>query len=292
MKRVRGFTLIELLVVVAIIALLIAILLPSLAKAKDATKRSVCAAQLKGQGIGLAIYAAQYKGHLPDSMTDVPGSVTLFGDLWDTGVNPNNNTGFAEALIGSASSSNLSNMGDPLSARRYFYCPANPNDNSTALWTALVGPLSFHRILGYCYLNDRVDGNLGLASWGPPYSNVGQGPIHRANSEPYVFHDTLDEPAASDEEVATDTMSYGTPNAAIATPYVPNGTSYAAISTINWTTGATLLGNFNCVNHMTGKKPQGGNILALDGSVTWRKWSDTAVNWMNEYIASFFCPNP
>jgi prepilin-type N-terminal cleavage/methylation domain-containing protein len=288
MRRVRGFTLIELLVVVAIIALLIAILLPALAKAKDATKRSVCAAQLKGQGTGLAIYCAQYKGHLPDAMSDVPGSITLFGDLWDTGYNPNNNTGFAEALIGSASSSNLNSMGDPTSARRYFYCPSGV-DNQNNLWSP--GGF-FHRVLGYCYLNDRLDGNLGLASWGPPDNNVGQGTIHRASSEPYVFHDTMDEPSASDEEVATDIISYGTPNPSIATTYVPNGPSYAGVSTIAWTTGSTLLGNFNCVNHMAGKKPQGANILALDGSVTWRKWSDSAVNWMNEYVASFVCPNP
>ncbi|MCL2647824.1 MAG: prepilin-type N-terminal cleavage/methylation domain-containing protein [Phycisphaerales bacterium] len=58
MKR-RGFTLIELLVVVAIIALLIAILLPSLAKAKELANRSACAANLRGIMSSEAIYAAQ-----------------------------------------------------------------------------------------------------------------------------------------------------------------------------------------------------------------------------------------
>jgi prepilin-type N-terminal cleavage/methylation domain-containing protein len=54
----RGFTLIELLVVVAIIALLISILMPSLARARELSKRTVCASNVKGIGLGFASYAA------------------------------------------------------------------------------------------------------------------------------------------------------------------------------------------------------------------------------------------
>ena len=57
-RRERGaFTLIELLVVVAIIALLVALLLPSLARAKELARRAVCATNLHNAGLGLDLYA-------------------------------------------------------------------------------------------------------------------------------------------------------------------------------------------------------------------------------------------
>jgi prepilin-type N-terminal cleavage/methylation domain-containing protein len=57
--RRRAFTLIELLVVVAIIAVLIAILLPSLGRAKANAVRVKCAAQLKQWGMVITMYAQE-----------------------------------------------------------------------------------------------------------------------------------------------------------------------------------------------------------------------------------------
>lgn len=61
----KGFTLIELLVVVAIIALLISILLPSLARARELAKRAVCRANMRGVGQASYIYANDYEESFP-----------------------------------------------------------------------------------------------------------------------------------------------------------------------------------------------------------------------------------
>ncbi|GJM24626.1 MAG: hypothetical protein DHS20C16_10410 [Phycisphaerae bacterium] len=61
----HGFTLVELLVVVSIIALLISILLPSLKKAREQAKATVCLSNLRALGQGIMLYATEYDGRLP-----------------------------------------------------------------------------------------------------------------------------------------------------------------------------------------------------------------------------------
>jgi len=65
MRKKRAFTLIELLVVIAIIALLIAILLPSLAKAREASRRSVCGSNEKEIFNACYMYGGQQGGQYP-----------------------------------------------------------------------------------------------------------------------------------------------------------------------------------------------------------------------------------
>ena len=65
--RKCGFTLIELLVVIAIIGILAAILLPALARAREAARRSTCQGNIKQFGIVFKMYASEQRGMYPRS---------------------------------------------------------------------------------------------------------------------------------------------------------------------------------------------------------------------------------
>ena len=73
MSRKRAFTLIELLVVIAIIAILAALLLPTLSRAKAAARRAGCVSNLRQIGLGVRLYAGD-NGDLLPAAPNVTGS--------------------------------------------------------------------------------------------------------------------------------------------------------------------------------------------------------------------------
>lgn len=81
-KPSHGFTLIELLVVISIIAMLIAILLPALAKARAVSKQIVCAANIRQVAQAAASYALENNDYMPPHRLSSLGWDNWLADGW------------------------------------------------------------------------------------------------------------------------------------------------------------------------------------------------------------------
>ena len=167
--RRRGFTLIELLVVISIIALLVAILMPGLAKARELARRASCKSNISAIGKGIAIYTAAYKDQW---MWMLASS----GDAWKDTVTGQNRATIPGAGVAQNVSALLFVMIRDGQAPGIFCCPST-NDANTKMnasgfyydFTKYSDQLVEH--LSYSYQAPMGDANAG----GSGVSNNSQG---------------------------------------------------------------------------------------------------------------------
>jgi len=141
-----GFSLVDVLVSISIIAVLISLLVPSLAKVNETARRVVCQSNVRQIGLGLVMYTNDHNGFLPPSrfvsdtasrgLASPEKMVTLRVDETEQG--------------GSVTASTWDGLGilfatEYLSASKVFYCPShrgqNPHSNYALAWGGQAGEI-------------------------------------------------------------------------------------------------------------------------------------------------------
>jgi prepilin-type N-terminal cleavage/methylation domain-containing protein len=250
-QRTRGFTLIELLVVIAIIAILAAMLLPALAKAKEKARRAKCMSNLRQIGIATFVYTGDNKERLPV----LTGGASWAWDIPITAVDAMQSAGLTPAI---------------------FYCPGTAprftdfenyqdktldnNSRPKSLWNWYPSMGQF-RIIGYALAFSGAASKLNVTN-----QNT------KIQAETITVGGVSQLVGVSDRELIAD-ATLSTSAQTTTSPQPANTDFGPGKYTDNY---RTVFGWFYLPHsspHMSGNLPGGGDIGFKDGHVEWRKFS-------------------
>jgi len=230
-RQGKAFTLIELLVVIAIIAILAALLLPALARAKEKALRISCASNLKQYGLACQMYANDNDNKLP-MMGSTVGQ-NDFGGYWPWDISV-------------AAVNNLTQNG---TQRHIFFCPSFSDHDSDILWGVVNGT---DNPMGYNNSGYRSTGYINTIPGGLNNHGVKPAEVNTNMVPPISFG-----PAADRVLLADATITGNRKNA----DNLRETYSYVKIKAPDGTLFSSP--------HLNGGLAAGGNLCMCDNHVEW-----------------------
>jgi prepilin-type N-terminal cleavage/methylation domain-containing protein len=256
-SRRAGFTLIELLVVIAIIAILAALLIPALAKAKDRAIRLQSLSNLKQFGVAITLYAGENDDKIP-----IQNPATSY-NLWDISTNTIN------SFVAGGGMNNWKVFYDPGTAWKVG------DDLNLTLWN--FGSI---RVIGYSMTFPGIgalmptNANTKLSQTRVP----GPFAAWNASSSSYIGG-TLPAPVPTDRPLAA---------CATITRTGQTSSNPALMKGYVWDDCPGGSGIHHTSPHLNGKLPSGGNVLYMDAHASWERFDGMVCRISSGYAGYTF----